>query len=132
MIFPQITAHYAAFLGLLFLALSIWVVKARGHYRVGIGDGAEPALMLPIRGHANFAEYVPLALILIAFNELAGVPGWGIHALGAVLLLVRIAHPIGMASSSQSRLHKPFRGFGVLGTWGVILIASVLLLVGMA
>lgn len=132
MTFPQITAHYAAFLGLLFLVLSIWVVKARGLYRVGIGDGGEPALMLRIRGHANFAEYVPLALILIAFNELAGVPGWGIHALGAVLLLARIAHPIGMASSSQSRLHKPLRGFGVLGTWGVILIASILLLVAMA
>lgn len=132
MTFPQITAGYAAFLGLLFLILSIWVVKARGRYRVGIGDGAEPALILRIRGHANFAEYVPLALILIAFNELAGVPGWGVHALGAVLLLARIAHPIGMTSSARSPLQKPFRGFGVLGTWGVILIASFLLLIGMA
>lgn len=131
MVFPQVTAFYAALLGLVFTGLSIWVVKARAHHKVAMGDGGQFSLIVRIRSHANFAEYVPLGLILIAFNEMAGLDPWGIHALGAVLVLARIAHPIGMAASEGSPLQKPFRGFGVLGTWGVILISSLIVLAGL-
>lgn len=131
MIFPEVTASYAALLGLVFLGLSIWVVKGRAQYGVAMGDGGQPALILRIRSHANFAEYVPLGLILIAFNEAAGMNGWGIHALGAILLLARIAHPLGMALPAQSPLQKPLRGFGVLGSWGALPASSLLLLVGL-
>ncbi|MFC5387110.1 MAPEG family protein [Aquamicrobium segne] len=125
------TASYAALLGLVFLGLSIWVVKGRALYRVAMGDGGQPALFLRIRSHANFAEYVPLGLILIGFNEMVGMNGWGLHALAAILLLSRIAHPVGMVLPATSRWQRPFRGFGVLGSWGVILISSLLLLVGL-
>ena len=131
MVFPQVTAFYAALLGLVFVGLSVWVVKARALHRVAIGDGGQTALIVRIRSHANFAEYVPLGLILIAFNEMAGLHASWIHALAAILLLARIAHPIGMAAPEGSPLQKPFRGFGVLGTWGVILISSLLVLVGL-
>ena len=102
MVFPQVTAFYAALLGLVFTGLSFWVVKARAHHKVAMGDDGQFSLILRIRSHANFAEYVPLGLILIAFNEMAGLDPWGIHALGAVLVLARIAHPIGMAASEGS------------------------------
>ena len=131
MVFPQVTAFYAALLGLVFTGLSFWVVKARAQHKVAMGDGGKSALVLRIRSHANFAEYVPLGLILIAFNEMAGLHAWGVHALAAVLLVARIAHPIGMAASEGSPLQKPFRGFGVLGTWGVILVSSLLVLTGL-
>ena len=34
-----------------------------------------------MRVHANFAEYVPLALILVAFAELQGQPAAFVHGL---------------------------------------------------
>ena len=65
-----ITAIYAALLGLLFLALSVNVVRTRRATRVSLGAGDHPLLERRIRAHGNFAEYTPIALILIAF-----VPG---------------------------------------------------------
>lgn len=117
MVYPQVTAFYAVLLGLVFTGLSFWVVKARAHHKVAMGDGGQLSLILRIRSHANFAEYAPLGLILIALNEMAGLHVWWIHALAAVLLFARIALPIGMAAAEGSSLQKPFRGFGVLGTW---------------
>lgn len=130
MTFPAISAFYAGLFGLLFVTLSVWVVKGRVDYEVGIGDGGEPALALRIRSHANFAEYVPVALILVAFAEMRGAPGWTVHLLMIGLLAARIAHPLGMIMPAGSGLQKMLRGPGTLGTWIVILAASIALLLG--
>ncbi|NIO40735.1 MAG: hypothetical protein GTO41_11485, partial [Burkholderiales bacterium] len=52
------TALYAGSLALWFLVLSYRVVDRR---RAGIylGDGGDPGMLRVVRGHANFAEYVP-------------------------------------------------------------------------
>lgn len=87
MVFPQVTAFYAALLGLVFTGLSFWVVKARAHHKVAMGDDGQFSLILRIRSHANFAEYVPLGLILIAFNEMAGLDPWEFTHLAQSLCL---------------------------------------------
>lgn len=88
-----ITPLYAGALGLWFLVLSVRVVLGRaGPGRPSLGDGGDPLMQRRIRGHANFGEYVPLALLLIALLELAGQPAWVLHALGATLLLGRLLH----------------------------------------
>ena len=56
-----ITEFYAGVLAILFFALSIRVVAVRG--RVSLGDGGDPMVLRRMRGHANFAEYVPLILL---------------------------------------------------------------------
>ncbi|MFE3838040.1 MAPEG family protein [Pseudogemmobacter sonorensis] len=127
--FPGITAFYSATLGLVFLGLSVRVVIGRARFRVSIGDGGQKDLGLRIRSHANFSEYVPLALILIALVEMKGYGGWIAHALGAVLLIARLAHPVGMAMPGTSPFQRPFRGLGTVGTWLVMAIAAGLLLV---
>ena len=71
---PQIVPIYAGFLGLVFIFLSVRVIRARRQERVALGDGGNPQVRRAMRVHANFAEYVPLALILIAFAELQGQP----------------------------------------------------------
>ena len=68
----HITLIYAGLLGLLFLLLSFWVVKRRAQFRVMIGEGEAPEMLAAIRAHGNFAEYVPLTLLLMALCELAG------------------------------------------------------------
>ena len=84
--FP-ITGLYAGLAALLLLALSLRVIRARYATGVEIGDGGDPALARRIRSQANFVEYVPVALIVIAMAEANGEPGWVVHALGAALIV---------------------------------------------
>ncbi len=78
----HITLIYAGLLGLLFLLLSFWVVKRRAQFKVMIGEGEAPEMRAAIRAHGNFAEYVPLTLLLMALCELAGVGAFWLHAGG--------------------------------------------------
>jgi uncharacterized membrane protein YecN with MAPEG domain len=84
-----VTALYAGSLALWFLVLSYRVV---GRRRAGIslGDGDDPGMLRVVRGHANFAEYVPLALIMLAILELGGTSLLVLHLLGLALLAGRL------------------------------------------
>jgi len=55
---------YAALLALLFVLLSIRTIRTRHSRKVALGHGDDPAMLRAMRVHANFAEYVPLALLL--------------------------------------------------------------------
>lgn len=120
-----ITPLYAALLGLVLLVLSgrvIASVRAKG---VGIGDGGDAENLVVIRSHANFIEYVPMILLLLAFAEAGGASSAWIHGLGGTLLVGRILHPIGMSTSPDP---KPARLIGTLSTLLVLLVTSILLL----
>ncbi len=117
---------YAALLGLLLLALAGSVVRLRGKHKVGIGDGGHADLALACRAHANFIEYVPLALILLLLLEYRGVPVWALHGLGSALFLGRVLHAWGL---SRSQGTSPGRAIGILLTWISILVSSLWLLV---
>ena len=125
----HITSVYAALLGLLFILLSFKVSKHRLAGHVSLGDGGNPELALAIRAHANFAEYVPLGLILLGLVEAQGGSVLATHALGGGLLLGRVLHAWGMA---QPRAVSNARKIGIVFTWLVIVIASVLLLARLA
>jgi uncharacterized membrane protein YecN with MAPEG domain len=109
-------------LGLLLLILSYRVVQVRQSAKVELGDGGDTLLLARIRAHANFAEYVPICLILIAVVEIsydAAPPAlWGI---ALALIVVRIAHAIGMAKRGSNAA----RVIGITGTWAVLLALSL-------
>ena len=87
----SITLLYAGALALWFLVLSIRVVQGRvGPGNPSLGDGGNPLMLRRIRAHANFAEYVPMILVMMGFLELNGQPKWEIHLLGAMLLIARL------------------------------------------
>jgi uncharacterized protein len=89
----KITLLYAGMLAIWFLVLSMRVVTGRtGAGKPSLGDGGDPMLLRRIRGHANFAEFVPMILILMGLLELDGLPKWEVHALGAALLIGRLLH----------------------------------------
>lgn len=92
----HITLIYAGLLGLLFLGLSAWVVRRRAQFGVMIGQGEAPELLAAIRAHGNFAEYVPLTLLLMALSEMAGASALLLHAGGIMLLVGRVLHAIGI------------------------------------
>ena len=74
------------------LALKDRVIVAQRHLRVDILDGDEPDIGRRMRVLGNFAEHVPMALILIGILELNGAETWIIHALGNALMVVRVLH----------------------------------------
>lgn len=121
----MITPLYAGILGLLLMLLSLLVVKQRMKHKVLLGDDGVPALRLAIRVHANFIEYVPLALVLILLLELMAAPPALLHGLGIALLAGRIGHAQGLGRTAKPSVG---RFLGTLLTWGAILVASVALL----
>lgn len=122
----HITLIYGGLLGLLFLLLSFWVVKRRAQFKVMIGEGEAPEMLSAIRAHGNFAEYVPLTLLLMALCELAGVGALWLHLGGGLQLLGRILHAIGIQIPKAP--NKP-RLFGTLFFWLSLGLFSVLALV---
>jgi uncharacterized membrane protein YecN with MAPEG domain len=86
-----VTPLYAGLLVLWFLVLAWRVIRRRGH-GISLGDGGDPAMLRVIRGHGNFAEYVPLALLLLAILELCNFSVYVLHGLGAMLLVGRLLH----------------------------------------
>ena len=69
-----VTPLYAGLLALLFLVLSWRVIQFRQR-GISLGDGGDPRMLRLIRGHANFAEYVPLILLMMGFLEPASIVG---------------------------------------------------------
>ena len=97
----SITPIYAALFALFFVALSLRVIRFRRSARISLGDGGDEELRRRTRVHANFAEYVPLTLVLMALAELQDQPGWSIHAIGALLAVGRLAHAYGVSQAPQ-------------------------------
>ncbi len=120
-----VTALWAAILGLMSLVLAGLVVRARGTQGVIFGDGANVVLQQRIRVHANFVEYVPLALLLLLVLELNSASALVLNALGGSLVAARALHAFGLSTSTGT---SPGRFVGTVLTWLVILIASALLL----
>jgi uncharacterized membrane protein YecN with MAPEG domain len=123
MIIISITAALLAFL---FIVLSFRVIKLRRSRRVAIGAGGDAALERAMRVHANFAEYVPFALVLLILCALRGLPDVLLAALCAVLFLGRAVHAYGV---SQVKEDFRLRVAGMMATFGVIGSSALALLV---
>lgn len=91
-----VTTLIASILAALFVHLSFAVIRLRRHHKVGLGNGGVDDLERAIRAQGNFAEYVPIALILLACLELNGAPLWLIAILGITLVAGRLIHAIGI------------------------------------
>ncbi len=89
----QITATYAAILAIYFVILSNIVSIKRGKLKTPVGDGGHLGLSVIIRRHANFAEAVPIALIVMALAEAGGLTAMWMQSLGLLLLAARLIHP---------------------------------------
>lgn len=98
----SITPIYAGLLTLMFVALSLRVIGARRGAKVSLGDGGDKALLRRQRVHANFAEYVPLALVLMLLAEQQGAPRPVVHGLGLALLAGRLVHAAGVSREPEN------------------------------
>lgn len=121
------TPLFAALLALLLVVLSFRVLLMRRKLQVGVGHGGHLKLEKAAAAHSNFIEYTPIALILLYFYEINIGSTLALKVLCVVFLSGRIVHAYG---NSQVNENYTFRVAGMVMTLGVIISASVRLLIG--
>ena len=128
-IYPATTAIFAALLAIEFILLSGWVVMGRLNKNALFGDANDSEFGKRIRTQANFAEYVPFAVLLIALLEARGGSHGLVITLLVILLIARLIHPVGMFAPPNSPQQFGCRGGGIVATFIVTLVAAIALLV---
>ncbi|MEY3996099.1 MAG: hypothetical protein RL344_442 [Pseudomonadota bacterium] len=134
-----ITPLYASILSIIFVGLSIQVIRLRRRLKISLGtdeysldknfkqetDGHQ-LILRAVRVHANFSEYVPLVILLMLCSEMSGASVWLLHSIGILLLVGRISHAYGV-----SRLNEIFkyRVLGMAMTFTSILVAAFFLII---
>jgi uncharacterized protein len=128
--FP-VTLATSCILGLAYTALSVAVGRLRGQTNVSLGMGSPlsvaigeehkaPPLLISIRRHAQFAEYVPVSILLLLVLELNHANRFALIVLAGMLILSRLCMTLGLGRATPS----PLRTAGNLLQWGMIVGAS--------
>ena len=120
-----ITAPYIALLATYAIVLGAMVSIHRAKTGVSLAYGDDMTLLEKIRRHGNFAETVPLALLLMIAAELQGASGFWLHISGILLLVSRLIHPFGI---SHAKANAVARGIGSAGTTLAMLICIIIIL----
>ena len=121
----HIVSLYASVLALLFIGLSVRVVRLRRRLRIAIGDKGNQTMLRAMRVHSNFAEYAPLSLLLIYFVEASGAQSLFVHFLGLSLLVGRVSHAFG---ASQVKENFKLRVYGMVMTFTTLFVSAAYLL----
>jgi uncharacterized protein len=127
MTIPAITAVYLGVLGLLYAFLGLRVARFRRGSKIVFGDADNLYLRSAIRAHANFAEYVPIIVLMNALLEMGGAASVQMHVLLGTLTVSRILHPFGMHAKPMTPQFIVGRIVGMILTF-LVLVASALLL----
>jgi uncharacterized membrane protein YecN with MAPEG domain len=105
--------------------INFWLAMRCGNVRraasVSIGTGGNDLLERRMRAQLNFVENTPWVLFMIAGLELAGKGGQWLAIVGAVYMLGRVAHGLGMDGTG------PFAKGRMVGT-----LITMLTLLGLA
>ena len=116
MILP-ITLTIAGAAAILHVWLSLRVSRLRRPLQIGVGDGGNDVLMRRMRAHGNFAENVPIFLVLLGFLELATGGNLWLWGAGILFILARILHAFGMDRPGANAM----RVIGIAVSWLVLL-----------
>jgi uncharacterized membrane protein YecN with MAPEG domain len=119
----QAAALNIGLLIVLMLGLKMYVAAKRG--RLPSGE-TTPEFARVQRVQMNAVEDVPALMVGIGALAMLGMPAWYIHMVGLVLLVSRVLHASGLASSSGFSIG---RAAGTTGTLLVYLAVAGALLV---
>lgn len=104
MMLLPISLTIAAGAALLNLWLTVRVGRVRTQEKVFVGDGGSEPLIRRMRAHSNYIENTPFVLILLALVELGLGSSLWLWAAGALYLVGRVAHALGMDGLRGARL----------------------------
>ncbi|MBI1201899.1 MAG: glutathione metabolism protein [Rhodopseudomonas sp.] len=126
---PVITAFYAGLIALLFVALSVNVIRTRRALRISLGHGNRNILERRIRAHGNCAEYAPFGIILMALAESVRTDAAILHTIGILLLIGRLAHAFALSGEGRGSMA---RVVGMALTFASLFAAAVACIWGFA
>lgn len=106
----QTTLSLAAAAALITIWHMIRIGRVRMAEKVMHGDGGNAPLMRRMRAQANFVENTPFVLILVGVIEASGRGGIWLAVVGALFMLGRVLHALGMDSAEANAM----RGIGTL------------------
>ncbi|GLI91687.1 MAPEG family protein [Methylocystis echinoides] len=118
----MLTAVFASVLALFYIYLSLRTIRLRRGKRIALGAGGDSQMERAIRVHSNFAEYVPLSLLLILMLELQSANKALVGFLGFLLLLGRCVHAYGVSQEAED---FRFRVGGMMLTFASLALASL-------
>ncbi len=120
------TSFAAGILALLFVGLSIRVIKQRIRAKASVGDHGDHDLLKAIRAQGNFAEYAPFGVIILGLLEIQNGTAWAVWVLALMLVTGRLSHAIGFGRTPQI---IPLRKLGMMLTFLQIAISGLWVLV---
>lgn len=126
----EITLVIAAAATLLNIWLATRVGRMRTAHKVSVGDGGNEFVIRRMRAHANYTEYTPFFLILLALVELAWGANLWLWGVAIVFILGRISHAFGMDGNTRLRMIGTITTLLVL--LGLAIYALVIAYSGMA
>ena len=116
MILP-ISLTIAGACALLHIWLSVRVSQMRRLHKVSVGDGDNHAVRSRMRALGNFAENVPIFLILLALVELGEGSEFWLWIVAILFVVARVLHAFGMDRTGANAL----RLVGIVVSWLVLL-----------
>ncbi|MCB2048762.1 MAG: MAPEG family protein [Novosphingobium sp.] len=112
--------------------ITVWHMMRIGRLRMSEkvmhGDGGNAALLRRMRAQANFGENTPFVLILVAAIELTGKGGVWLAVVGALFMLGRVMHALGMDNAEPNMLRGIGTGIAMLTLLGLAVIAVLIAL----
>lgn len=125
----MVTALYAGILTVFFVVLTFATIRMRIRHGHSLGDGGVDELHRYIRTHANFAEYIPFALLLMLLLELHHQSVLLLHILGVTLIIGRLCHMYSLTKTERAARSTMLpRQIGVFFTLIVMIIAALRLI----
>ena len=118
----KLTAIYAAILTFVYVKLALNVINLRHQNKVSLGDGGREDLQQAIRSHGNFAEYVPLGLILLGCLEANHIHWTIILLLGGLFTTGRLFYAKAFLETTPN-MELSEKGMKYT-LWGLLALAS--------
>ncbi len=119
----MISLLYTPLLALMFVVLTIRVIKVRRRQKISIGDGGNKILQRAISAQSNFAQTSPIFLITLVVAEFGGTNVLILHFCAILFLIGRVSHAYGISQENEKFY---FRIFGMMTTFCAIIILSLI------
>ena len=120
---PEISLFVGALLALIQVPMTLAVGLRRRALKISFLDGDDDILLRRIRGHANFTETVPIAIIAMAAAEVFGAATPVLWAGGCLLVFGRLAHYWAVQKIESGAIRFAFMLFTLIPMAGFSLFA---------
>jgi uncharacterized membrane protein YecN with MAPEG domain len=120
----QAAALWIGLNAIFLIYISYRVGQVRIRTKTNLGDGGNDEMTKAIRTQGNYIEYAPAALLGLFALASLGLGSIWIHALGALFLLARISHLLGLGMG----VWPQGRFIGTMLTMVTLLATAILLI----